>query len=517
MNPQSPIMRKALIYCRVSSQRQVEEGHGNEGQEKRCRDRAKEKGYPVAAVFPDEGVSGSLFERPAMKRLIEYLDTHPADDFVIIFDDLSRFARDVRVHLKMKTELVSRGALLECLNFQFDDSPEGEFIETILAGKAQLDRQQNRRQVINRMKARLEMGYWVFDCPPGYKYISHPAHGKLLAGDQPKATIIKEALEGFSTGLLQSQKDVQIFLQNRDFFHKIKGDRVHFEQVKRLLTRVLYTGYLSYPKWKIPLTKGHHEALISMDTFNRIQARLKEKEKVPNRKDINIVFPLRGFILCSYCGNPFTASLSKGRSSKYPYYRCKSKDCILTGKSIRKSDLEGEFEKLLGDAKPKPELLGLAKIVVLDAWNKKMNSVSDSSRHTKSKVADIEKEIGVLLSRIGKAKNENIIGVYEQKIVDLTLTKEKLDHQVAKFAHKTDFETALKEVLEFLQKPLENWRDGSLQKKRTVMKLAFREKLRFDTRNGFGTANYSLPFELFSHSKLNRARLVEMAGVEPAS
>lgn len=510
-------MIQALIYCRVSSPRQVEEGHGNEGQEKRCRDRAKEKGYPVAAVFPDEGISGSLFERPAMKRLIAYLDSHPADKFVIIFDDLSRFARDLRVHLKMKTELLSRGASLECLNFQFDDSPEGEFIETILAGKAQLDRQQNRRQVINRMKARLEMGYWVFDRPPGYKYIFHPAHGKLLVKDEPKASIIKEALEGFSQGTLQTQKDVQIFLQSRGFFHILKGDRVHLEQVKRLLIRLLYTGYISYPKWKIPLVKGHHEALISMETFKNIQERLNKKERLPNRKDINTLFPLRGFVLCGFCGKPFTASLSKGRSSKYPYYRCKSKDCRLVGKSIRKSDLEAEFEKLIRKAKPKPELLKLAQAIVLDVWNKKMDIVLTSTKQTKARIKIIGEEIDNLLSRIGKSKNESIISIYEKKITNLQIEKDNLEKNVLTSTEQFNFETALKKVIAFLRDPLENWQNGDLQQKRMVIKLVFTEKIRFNSQTGFETVNYSLPFELFRHSKLNKESLVEMAGVEPAS
>src|SRR5438105_3151422 len=91
----------ALIYCRVSSERQVREGHGLDSQEKRCRDFATSKGYQIIKTFPDQGISGGLFERPAMKELISYLDTHPSEKFVIIFDDLSRFARDVKIHIQL--------------------------------------------------------------------------------------------------------------------------------------------------------------------------------------------------------------------------------------------------------------------------------------------------------------------------------------------------------------------------------------------------------------------------------
>ncbi len=39
--------RKAVIYCRVSSPKQVKEGHGLQSQETRCREYAKHKGYKV--------------------------------------------------------------------------------------------------------------------------------------------------------------------------------------------------------------------------------------------------------------------------------------------------------------------------------------------------------------------------------------------------------------------------------------------------------------------------------------
>ena len=113
---------KALIYCRVSTTRQAVEGGGLESQESRCLKYALEKEYTVDKVFHDDGFSGGLFDRPAMKEMIDYLDDNALEKFVIIFDDLKRFARDTIVHLKMKSELISRKAKLECLNFNFDDS-----------------------------------------------------------------------------------------------------------------------------------------------------------------------------------------------------------------------------------------------------------------------------------------------------------------------------------------------------------------------------------------------------------
>ena len=89
-------MRKSLIYCRVSSDRQVREGHGLQGQEQRCRVYAEQHGYEVAAVFRDEGVSGGVIDREGMQQLLDFLDKNAhKGEYVVIIDDIKRLARDL--------------------------------------------------------------------------------------------------------------------------------------------------------------------------------------------------------------------------------------------------------------------------------------------------------------------------------------------------------------------------------------------------------------------------------------
>ena len=59
------------------------------------------------------------------------------------------------------------------------------------------------------------------------------------------------------------------------------------EAANRILTRVTYAGYVESPKWNIPLRKGKHEALITLETFEKIQDRLNEKPKIAVRADID--------------------------------------------------------------------------------------------------------------------------------------------------------------------------------------------------------------------------------------
>ena len=72
-------------------------------------------------------------KRRGMVALLSCMDAHPDETFVVIFDDLKRFARDRDFHFQLRDAFRARGALLECLNYQFDETPEGEFVEMIFA------------------------------------------------------------------------------------------------------------------------------------------------------------------------------------------------------------------------------------------------------------------------------------------------------------------------------------------------------------------------------------------------
>ena len=299
----------AVIYCRVSTEKQAKEGHGLESQESRCRDHAEAKGYQVEAVFPDD-ISGGVdfMERPGMCALLSFIDAQLHKSFVVIFDDLKRFARDTRFHLDLRDAFRARGAQVECLNYQFGETPEDEFAETIHAAQGKLERLQTRRQTIQKMKARISAGYWCSVPPRGYKFEKTKEHGKLLVRDEPLASIVTEAIEGYASGRFQGRVEVKCFLEQQPEFPKTRHGEVTHQQTYRILTNPLYAGHLTLEKWNLHLVPEKHEALVSFDTYRRVQDRLNGTAYAPARKDLSEDFPLRGFITCACCEKPMTAS-----------------------------------------------------------------------------------------------------------------------------------------------------------------------------------------------------------------
>ena len=502
-------IRRAVIYCRVSSTKQKLEGSGLESQEQRCRAYADEKGYDVEAVFPDDVSGGGDFmRRPGMVALLSYLDAQKGKSYAVIFDDLKRFARDTEFHLKLRREFSRRGATIECLNFRFEDTPEGKFIETVIAAQGELEREQNRRQVLQKMQARVEGGYWVFRAPLGYRYVNAPSGGgKVLVQEEPLASTVRQALEGYATGRFVSQAEVQRFLESDPHFPKDRKDgSLRPMTVTRLLKKPVYAGYVEAPSWGVSLRKGKHEGLISFETFQRIQDNLEGRKRGPAaRKDYNEDFPLRGFVLCDCCGNAMTAAWSKGCRRHYAYYRCQTRGCEAKGKSVPKAKLEDGFAEILKKMEPAHGLFELAKAMLRDAWNMRLVIAHNEKEALRKQLKDLNRQLENMLDRIVEANSASVVSAYETRIEKLERDKIVLQERITKsIPPKGRLEDCIELSLKFLSSPWNIWKNGDFALRQTVLRLAFSEPLRYSLDGVYGTPEYSFPFRYlggFSGSK----------------
>ena len=190
---------EATIYLRVSSQKQVTEGHGLKSQETRCREFAERNGWVVVQVFSDT-ISGGAWERPGMTAMLKFLKR--GKKRVVIIDDISRLARDMFVHLKFRLDIRNAGGVLKSPSHQFGEDSSSVLLENLLASMSQHHRQKNGEQVHDRMRARILNGYWPFRAPVGYKYERRRGFGKVLVRDEPVATVVQEALPRLRHGAI---------------------------------------------------------------------------------------------------------------------------------------------------------------------------------------------------------------------------------------------------------------------------------------------------------------------------
>ena len=491
---------RALIYCRVSGKKQTKEGAGLDSQEYRCRQYAAAKGYEVEEVFPDDVSGGGDFmNRPGMVALIAYMDARPTERFVVIFDDLKRYARDVEFHLKLRREMLARGAVRECLNFNFEDSPEGKFNEIISAAAGELERLQMARQNKQKAMARVEQGYAVRSVPPvGFKYVSAKGGGKVLVHDEPYAAIIREALEGFATGRFQTQSEIARFLEAQPDYPKDRPDgTIRQETVRRMLKQILYGGYVSAPSWGISMREAKHDGIVSKETFWRIQDRLKERPMAPARKDRSDDFPLRGAVLCSSCGYALTGGWCRGKVKPYPYYFCHHHGCSERSKTIPVAKLHAAFEAILQSLRPSRPYLEIITAMFEQAWHAQADRVADTAKAHARKAQEIEAEIGQVVDRMMEVTNPRALKAFEDRIEILEKDKLRaLEMASEKPAPQHPFGEMFEHTLRFLANPYECWKIGGSDARNLVVRLAFKRPLGYSRKTGCLNTEKSSVFSL---------------------
>jgi site-specific DNA recombinase len=507
----------AVVYCRVSTKKQATEGNGLSSQETRCREYAGHRRHKVVEVFTDD-VSGSLATRPGFEDMLVFIRKNRASKPVVIIDDISRMARDVKNHFNLKESIFRAGASLESPSIEFGEDSDSILIEHLLASVSQHQRQKNGEQAKNRMRARMLNGYWVHNPPLGFEYERSPNGGSVLKRVEPLATIIAEGLEGYASGCFNSKAEVKRFFEAHPEFPLCRHGFLTNQQAHRIMTHPLYAGYIESKVWGVSFRKGQHEGVISLETFERIQQRLTGKTLIATRRDINEDFPMRGYVVCGCCKQPLTANWSKGRNTAYPYYICRHRGCEKFGKSVARDKIEGAYQELLRELVPSEQLLGLMLNLFKKRWDQSEARAKETRAAMKLEVNAIEKKITQVLDLMVASDNKTVLGAFERKIEELERQKLVLAEKTARCGTSAKgFDETFRTAFDFISSPWNLWENGTLEDKRIVLKLTLASHIEYDWNLGVRTAEISLPFKVLGGDFFLESKLAETEGFEPTS
>lgn len=236
------------------------------------------------------------------------------------------------------------------------------------------------------------------------------------------------------------------------------------------------------------MRRGRHEALIDYQTWLKVQDRLEGSSNAPARANLGEDFALRGFVTCGDCDQPLSSCWSKGRGKHYPYYLCQSKGCASYGKSIRRADLEGDFEELLRSVKPTKVLDDVAIGMCRRIWDHRIADAKAFAVSLQREIKAVEKDIEKLVDRIVATDNAALSSAFEAKLEKLERTKRGLNDKLAQSGKpKRDFDGSFRTALGFLSNPWILWTSGETAYRRAVLKMTFFTRLPYLRCEGFRT------------------------------
>lgn len=315
-------MSRGVIYARVSTEEQAKEGQSIDAQEKLCRRYANENGIVVVDVFKDEGKSGSNTNRPALRSMLDRIGNEKDIECVLVLDT-DRLARNTLDHLTLKAFFKKHDCrLISISQPMIDDSPEGKFIDVVLAGANALQSQITGRKTSKVMEEKAKAGYWPGWAPLGYQNVrnDHPTcqfDKNIITPHPTEAELIGRMFDYYATGTFTLQSLTQKMLALGLTSKKTK--KLSQSIVNLTLKNPIYYGVIP---WKGTIYPGHHTPLTSKPVWKKCQEIMADHNQHASRTRKHD-YLLRGYLYCADCSSRFWAAPHKGHTTTKEYYFCK--------------------------------------------------------------------------------------------------------------------------------------------------------------------------------------------------
>ena len=102
-----------VIYTRVSSKKQVDEGTSLEKQEIDCINLANKLNYNISKIFIEKGESAKTADRTALTAMMDFCSKKQNGIKYVIMYKSDRLARNTEDYLKIKSYLISKGVKIK--------------------------------------------------------------------------------------------------------------------------------------------------------------------------------------------------------------------------------------------------------------------------------------------------------------------------------------------------------------------------------------------------------------------
>jgi site-specific DNA recombinase len=343
-----------VIYCRVSSKEQIE-GTSLESQGQACLEYARQHGIDVLKTFVERGESAKFADRTQLIELIDFCKKNKGQLQMLLVWKVDRFARNVADHFNIKASLLKYGVHVVSVTEPIDAKPEGKLMETILAGFAQFDNDIRAARTVQGMKRKLQEGIFPWGPPLGYRHSIRSGEKKTEPDEpaQPLFGLLQKAWREFATGTY-TKAEMRRLMTTWGIL-SANGEPLSPQSLDNFFKNPYYAGILVDP-WSKEEHEGKHVPMVRQEEFARVQQIISRRNRsLPHQKE-RLEFPLRGLVRCNSCQVYMTASFSRGRSRRYPYYHCANpkcdyRTCYPVGLAHE------EFAAFLGAIAPEPELV----------------------------------------------------------------------------------------------------------------------------------------------------------------
>jgi len=390
---------RALLYVRVSTKDQADEGYSHESQIEKAEDYARRNGLRLVKPYFKVAESAwvnikGIADRNAMNGSSRSVFTQLIDRAIsdtkighIVFDLTDRIMRNdldkpillwLIKHHGVFVHLARTGKVLKP-----DLFPDDEFMLDIETAAAKRYSNDISLKASAGMREKARQGFYPGAAPVGYR---NDGFGGLPEIDPELAPFVKRAFElmgtgNFSLDLLRSKL-------TKEGMRTKKGNKIGKSALAHTLRNKFYFGRY---EWKGEEFQGRHTPLISRALYDRAQEVIGGR--FHKRRQRKYMFAYNGFIECGTCGGRVLGELVK---EKYTYYHCSfSKKLKHRGPYIRSERMSGLFEDFVNRVTVPDELRDWLMMAIKDRQD-------ENGNYRENKLATARQQQGKIKARLNR-------------------------------------------------------------------------------------------------------------------
>ncbi len=271
---------RCAIYTRKSSEDGLEQEFNSlDAQREACAAYIASQKHEGWVLLPehydDGGLSGGSLERPALRQLLQDIADGRVDQIVVY--KIDRLTRSLADFSKIVDTLDVAEASFVSVTQSFNTATSmGRLTLNMLLSFAQFEREVTAERIRDKIAASKRRGLWMGGLVP----LGYDADGRTLKINEREAATIRKLYDLYQEH--GAVREVKAAADNLGLRSKQRStasgkrtggvpfDRGHIHQI---LTNPLYAGRIRH---KVLVHEGQHEAIITPERWDRIQAMLQE-------------------------------------------------------------------------------------------------------------------------------------------------------------------------------------------------------------------------------------------------
>jgi len=517
---------KCVIYTRVSTDEQAEQGYSLPSQLEACRKYAKEHDYDILVEFSDD-YSGREINRPGLDQLRDLLGKSKIDALIVYSAD--RLTRDLAHSIELRRELSLLDVeLCKVLGGQFNDTPHGRFTENVVGAVSQLEseiiversqRGKNQRAKSGKM---IMQGYPPF----GYYRVGKGRDAEYRI-DEKQSRIVKDIFNLYTVGNgvngPMAIRAIAFHLNSIGAPTPNKSAKSitywHPVSIRKILSNEIYAGRTYWGKTRMVNKKRIYQprerwivievpelAMIDRATFEAAQKR-RDRNKQLAKRNRKKKYLMSGFFKCGACGSTMCGHFlhyESGNTAKY--YRCGNhwrqfkdgKKCGLRSIDTVAYKIDDAVWSWIVGLLCDPESLedGLQKMI--EKRSREIAPKQERLLTLKELVEEEQRRIRRLINEMGNHDSELVMEAFRAEIEQTTKACEALGEEHSRLSNElAEIEITQDhrdQIMAFSAQVKDQLKVAGYEEKRRIMDiLDVRIVMHYDEKGKWLEANCAIP------------------------